>query len=284
MINRLTTFALAAACGSCSPVHPQAESVVFASGRTGDGDIYVLELDQDEPQLVVGTSAGEGAPRWDPASARLVYSRFDSAGADLFSGGTRLFRDPNGDVAPVWSIGGRVAYARDVGGLVDLFTAAPDGSTETQVTDDPLIERYPAWDPEGVRLVYAKQLDTGWDLHILDLETGVEQRVTFDGTYVGHPSWSPSGGAIAFDRMFGDQTDIVILRLEDRSTVRVTENDENDLLPSWSADGSRLVFAGERGGNWDVWLYSVELDSVRRLTSDPAFDGGPIFVPGSFPR
>lgn len=267
---------------ACAPTAPPPDIVVFSSGRTGNGDLYAVDWDGGAADLLVGTEAGEGAPRWDPSGGRLVHSRFDSTGANLYSGDSLLFRDPNGDVAPVWSVDGRVAYVREGDGQADVFTAAADGSAETPVTDDHLIERYPAWDPTGSRIVYAKLLDSGWDLHVLTLPTGSERRITFDGVYVGHPSWSPDGGAIAFDRMFGDQTEIVILTLDDLGTTRITDNGGNDLLPSWSSDGSRLVFAGERDGNWDVWLHVLADGIERRLTDDPAFDGGPIFVPGTF--
>lgn len=253
--------------------------VVFSSGRTGDGDLYVLDGSPDEPRLLVGLAESEGAPRWDPTSRRVVHSRYDSLGAMLLSGDSPLFRDPNGDVAPVWSSQGRIAYVRVDEGIEDVFAARPDGSGEVRLTDDAFIERYPAWSPDGSQLVYAKQLETGWDLHTLDIASTIETRLTFDATYVGHPSWSPTGAAIAFDRMYDGQTEIVVLRLDDLDMLRITDNQANDLLPAWSSDGTALVFAGERDGNWDVWRHDLEAATTDRLTTDPAFDGGPILVP-----
>lgn len=269
---------------SCVPEAPVDDVVVFSSGRSGDGDLYVLEGGPQGPRLLVGSAQSEGAPRWDPASRRVIHSRFDSLGAVLFDGDRRLFRDPNGDVAPVWSVDGRIAYVRQADGAWDVFTAMADGSGEVRQTDDDLTERYPAWSPDGSKLVYAKQLATGWDLHVMDVAGATESRLTETGVYVGHPAWSPTGTAIAFDRMYDGQTEIVILDLSDGGITRVTTNDANDLLPAWSSDGARLVFAGERDGNWDVWSYTVETGVTERLTTHPGFDGGPVFVPGSSVR
>lgn len=123
--------------------------------------------------------------------------------------------------------------------------------------------------------------DAWWDLHVFDLGSGEESRITFDGTYVGHPSWSPDGSRIAFDRMYGEQTEIALLELATGEIRRLTENRENDLLPSWSRDASRIAFAGVRDGNWDVWTITPDGSSIERITTDPAFDGGPVFAPAT---
>lgn len=234
--------------------------------------------------MVVGTTASEGTVRYDPAADRLVYSRFDTLGVMLMSDESELFPDPNGDVAPVWSTTGEIAFVIESDGRADLFVARSDGSDRRQLTDDDLIERYPAWDPDGQRLAYAKRLESGWDLHVLTVESQSESRITFDGTYVGHPSWSPDGRLIAFDRMYGGQTEIAVLELATGAIRRLTTNRENDLLPSWSADGSRIAFAGVREENWDVWTVTPDAGAMERITTHPSFDGGPIFVPSSAMR
>lgn len=265
----------------CVSAPSDTEWLAFSSGRSGDGDIYAIPPGSDVPEPLVDTEASEGTPRYDPGADRLVYSRFDSGGAVIMTGDSELFPDPNGDVAPVWSATGKIAFVVESDGGGDVYLANPDGFGSQKLTSDNLVERYPAWDPEGRRLVYAKQLESGWDLHILEVESRRESRVTFDGTYVGHPSWSPSGDRIAFDRMYGSQTEIAVLDLESGVIRRLTENDENDLVPSWSADGSRIAFAGVRGDNWDVWTVTTDGVQIRRVTTDPAFDGGPIFLPAS---
>jgi Tol biopolymer transport system component len=277
---RTCTILLLATLG-CTPGPPHEVWIAFSSGRTGDGDVYAVRPATGPPRLLVGTPASEGAVRHDPHGQRLVHSRFDSVGATIMSGDTALFADPNGDVAPVWSSHGQIAFVLETDGMADVYVATGDPSSAAKVTSDKPVERYPAWDPGGGRLAYAKRLDTGWDLHVLDLESREETRLTFDGTYVGHPSWAPSGDLIAFDRMYDDQTEIVVLDLTTGQMDRLTRKDGNDLLPSWSPDGRLIVFAGEREGNWDVWTVTRDGSSLERITTDPAFDGGPIFVPAS---
>lgn len=266
---------------SCLAAPPPEDWITFSSGRSGNGDIYAVQPGGGVPTLVVGTEASEGTVRYDPSARRLVHSRFDSLGVMLVSRDAELFLDPNGDVAPVWSATGRIAYVIESEDGADLFLADRSGDDQQRITSDAAIERYPAWHPDGRQLVYAKRLASGWDLHVLNVETGREDRVTYDGAYVGHPNWSPNGDMIAFDRMYGEQTEIVVLDVESGEIRRLTDNSENDLLPSWSADASLIAFAGARGENWDIWTVATGSGAIERITNDDAFDGGPVFVPAS---
>ena len=279
-----TPFVVLLSTVGCAPYAADTEVIAFSSGRSGNGDIYVVEAPGSLPRLIVGTEASEGTVRFDPYGRRLVYSRFHDDGATVMTGTTELFDDPNGDVAPTWSTSGQIAYVVEDQGGADMYVARRDGSEAERVTFDQAIERYPAWDPSGRRLAYAKELEAGWDLYVLEVESGVETRMTFDGTYVGHPNWSPVSEEIAFDRMYGGQTEIVVLNLATREIRRLTENQGNDLLPSWSSDGTVITFAGVRADNWDVWTVTADGGQVERVTTDPAFDGGPIFMPASLVR
>lgn len=265
-----------------------ADWVMFASGRSGEGDLYALQPETGETRLVVGTPSPEGTVRYDAARDRLVYHRYetDPERAVLVADSTDLFVCPNGDVAPVWSpTGTRIAYVAQRDGQDDLFLARPDGSEEQRLTNDAFIDRYPAWSPDGDRLVFARRLDTGWDLHVLDLTTDPPTlgRLTNDGVYVGHPAWSPDGQFIAFDTLIEEQAEIVMLELATGTLTRLTDRPGNDLIPAWSPDSRRIAFGGEpnSNGNWDLWMVDVTTREITRLTTQPTYDGGPVFVPAT---
>jgi hypothetical protein len=46
------------------------------------------------------------------------------------------------------------------------------------------------------------------------------------------------------------------------------------------------VFGWEdpEAGNWDLWQVEVATGELRRLTTDPAFDGAPVYVPARIAR
>lgn len=274
---------------------PTGHWIAFASGRTDNGDIYAVHTASGERVKVAGSVEPEGTPRFDASRDRIVYQQFNEAEgyATLMSGGEPLFRDPNGDAPPVWSPDGQwIAYVAQRDGQEDLFVARPDGSDERRLTHDAVTDRYPAWSPDGQRLVVARRPEAGWDLFTVDVFTvdagadpgsGVTpepQPITTDGTYVGHPVWSPDGQSVAFDTMIDGQAEIAVVDLESGAVTRLTERAGNDLYPAWSPDGDHIAFAGEPegSGNWDLWLVDVGTLEIRRLTTDPAFDGAPVFV------
>ena len=283
---------------SSRAVDDDAHVVVFASGRSANGDLYVIESPGAEPRLLAGTAAPEGSPRWDGARARLVYQRFPAdgeegptwlvahtAGAEP-DAGVPLFEDPNGDAAPRWSPDGKwIAFIAEHDGRTDVFVAAADGSGERRLTDDDVVDRYPAWDPESRHLVFARQLASGWDLFTLDVGDPDAEPVrrTEEGRYVGHPAWSADGRFLAFDTVFEGDVEIAALELESGEIRRLTRRPGNDLVPSWSPDGMRVVFGGvsPSDGNWDVYEVEVDSGEIQRLTTDPAFDGAPLYVPVS---
>ncbi len=290
MIRRAIQLALPAALMVSSAPGAVTENaspgwIVFSSARSGDGDLYRLDLVAAEPELLVSSAFGEGGARYDAFRRRLIHVRYEDDRALLMAGDEVLFPDPSGDVPPVWSPDGRwIAFASRRDGREDLYLARADGSGVTAVTTDDEPDRYPAWSPDSRRLVFARQLESGWDLHTItvDEKSPRVHRLTEEGAYVGHPDWSPDGRSIAFDTQVDDQTEIAILDLETRSIRRLTDRPGNDLVPAWSLDGTHLAFGADSGdGNWELWSVTVTTGDLRRLTDSPGFDGGPVFVPSS---
>ena len=83
--------------------------VVFSSGRSGDGDVLAVQPATGELREIVATPAPEGAPGYDPASNRLVHTRFSDGGGTVFAGDAPLFEHPDPDGSISWSVDGRIA-------------------------------------------------------------------------------------------------------------------------------------------------------------------------------
>ena len=275
-----------------------AHVLVFASGRSANGDLFVLEGEEAVPRLLAGTDAPEGNPRWDASRSRIIYQRFPRDGeagptrlvahgaGDRPEDGRLLFDDPNGDAPPSWSQDGRwIAYVAERDGRTDVFLADAEGGDERRLTDDDIVDRYPVWGPGSRYLAVARRLPGGWDLFLLDVEAPDAQpvRLTRNERYVGHPSWSADGRFLAFDTVFEEDVEIAMLTLATKEVRRLTTRPGNDLVPTWSPDGMRVVFGGVVGpeGNWEIWEVDVATGELSRLTHDPAFDGSPLYVPAS---
>ncbi len=272
-----------AACATPAPaLPPVVESIVFASQRSGDGDIYALDPSDLTVSPLITSPAPEGNPAWDKTRDRLVYQLFEDETALIYTDGKRVMADPNGDTPPSWSPDGTtIVFAANRDGNDNLYLARVDGSGERRLTDGRFTDRYPAFSPDGSTVVFARRDDFGWDLFTLDIATGEVKRRTLDGVYAGHPAFSPDGQTVVYDRHYEGQAEIAVLDLASGAVRRLTNREGNDLKPAFSLDGSRVAFAADSGGSWNLWEIEVEDGTLRQLTDTDTFDGAPVYMPRS---
>lgn len=117
-----------------------------------------------------------------------------------------------GIVAPrVSPDGEQIAFAA----LGDLWLLDIGGEPR-RLTDDPYMERDPAWSRDGVKLAYATDRAGTMDLWIRDLRTGEDRRVTTLPTAEMNPAWSPDGSRIAF---LNNEGALLLLDVDRKSVV-----------------------------------------------------------------
>lgn len=280
---------LLSACGSGSSTNDSVPDrdwvVVFSSSRSGNGDLYALDPAEGSLRRLTTSDTAEGAPRVDAARKRLVHHRYEGSPevARLYTGGTFLLDDPNGEIPPVWLPDGQgMVYAAERDGQVDLFRADTSGANEQPLTDSSELEKYPTLSGDGRTVAWLQKADGGWDVMMASLQSSLRpQKIAGIDGYAGHLTFSPDGKWLALDMMFDDHSDIAVINVADGSIRRVTDRKGNDLVPAFAPSGNQLVFAAdaEAAGNWDIWMVDLFEHTLKRLTTDPAFDGGPVVMP-----
>jgi Tol biopolymer transport system component len=133
-------------------VSPDGSMIAYDGDRGGGRRIYFLgtAANQQFRIEIIGEQAG-----WSPDSQRIVYrsgrnnqtgiwisNRTDSGHIRITAGGTDSF--------PSWSPDGQtIAFSRDAGGNVDIYTVNVDGSNLQRLTDAPGHDTLPAYLPDG---------------------------------------------------------------------------------------------------------------------------------------
>jgi Tol biopolymer transport system component len=148
-----------------------AKLLVYCSARTGDGDLYLLEVDDlgKEAERLTWGEGLEFYATWSPDGARLAYAAMDENGADIHViGDVRQPQASNraltdwkaASLKPSWSPDGRrIAffsnYARTDRTRWDVYVAEVEGGTPFKVAENvvPNERRGPAWAPDGTGLV-----------------------------------------------------------------------------------------------------------------------------------
>jgi serine/threonine protein kinase len=102
--------------------------------------------------------------------------------------------------------------------VLQIWTMNPDGSDPRQLTFSPGDKTYPAWSPDGSRLLYVAPggddpsgQDLGLDIWIIHADgTGIRRVVSWPGDDT-EPEWSPDGSLIAFTSTHANDTRQVFL-------------------------------------------------------------------------
>lgn len=175
-------------------ISPDGTMIAYDGDRGGGRRVYFLgtSANQQFRYEIIGEQAD-----WAPDSQRIVYrsgrnnqtglwisNRTDTGHIWITNGGTDSF--------PAWAYDGEtIAFSRDVGGNVDIYTVKPDGTNLTRLTTTPGHDTLPLYLPNG-ELVFRSARNGRWGIWKMQGD-GANQVEIITNAPVG-PEW-------AFSRM-----------------------------------------------------------------------------------
>ncbi|NDJ62791.1 MAG: hypothetical protein GYB67_16835, partial [Chloroflexi bacterium] len=180
--------------------------------------------------------------------------------------------------------GQQIAFHSERDGDFDIFIMDVDGGAARNLTDNDIVDRLPAWSPDGAWLLFSSDVrgdntqdlfrmrpdGTGRELLYSDaVQRSSHPRMSADGRYVVFTSGAPFDAATWEIRRLDMQTGEVIA---------LTDNDFSDSSPVFAPDGS-IVYQTVGEGDWALWQMDIDGANARELYDGPGAEWGVTFSP-----
>ncbi len=227
----------------------ESDGIVFVSGRTGNGDLYLTDSKGKYEKRLTLNDANDLFPQWSPEGDLIVYSSGKSNNHDIFM----LFRDtdynrsvklaslPSDDLRPVFSPDGtKIAFYANQGmgpasrlkkqwsiWVFDISNILWDEELPDNLELEPIeivndavldLNTGPAWTPDSKKIVYVElNSDKFNPIQVVNLETGVKTRL-LTKTKMNHDVMCANSGIISF-RAQVDSWDKVFVALTNQSIM-----------------------------------------------------------------
>jgi Tol biopolymer transport system component len=223
-------------------------TMLFASNRTGNSEIYALNLANQALTRVTNNPAQEVQPALAPDSIQMLFV---------------TNRDGNNEIY--------------LGGL--------DGRTPANLTNHPADDQQPAWSPDGNWVVFTSNRDGNREIYIMRRDGSELRNLSNHPADDFAPTWFSVGGLfgsqewIAFTSTRDGNQEIYKVRPDGTGLTNLTQNPANDHSPSGFAGGAILAFVSDRTGNPEIFVMTDTGSAQANITNHPAQDLEPAIHP-----
>lgn len=143
----------------------------------------------------------------------------------------------------------------------EIYTMAPDGSQQRNLTKHPSADREPVWSPTGEHILFASDRTGILDLYLMDPNGANVRKVFRVSAQRKHPSWSSDGKRIAYVK----RQVIYIATIDGETEEQIAKVGERGGSPAWSPDGSELAFVRKEPDGYQLVLINVQTLAEKML-------------------
>ncbi|HSW53630.1 MAG TPA: hypothetical protein VLH59_00955 [Ignavibacteriaceae bacterium] len=247
--------------------------------------IYVMNLDGSEKQLVSTGNGRTTCAYFLPGDERIIYSSTHMADSECPA-------PPDRAKGYVWQL-----YDS-----FDIFSANADGTDVTPLTFSGKYDAEATVSPKGDKTVFTSTRDGDPELYVMDIDGSNQTRLTFEKGYDGGAFFSQDGSKIVFrasrpktESELADYEElannglfrpsileIYVMNADGSDIQQVTNFGKASFAPFFHPEGKRIIFSSninsEKGRNFDLYLINIDGTGLEQITFNETFDGFPMFT------
>ncbi len=220
---------------------PTRQEITYMSYESGQPQVYLLQIETGQRELVGNFPGMTFAPRFSPDGQKVVMS---------------LLRDD---------------------GNSNIFAMDLRSRTTTRLTNSNAIDTSPSYSPDGSQVVFTSDRGGQPQIYVMGADGSGQTRVSFGGGSYSTPVWSPRGDLIAFTKQTAGEFQIGVMKT-DGSGERILSSGFQQEGPTWAPNGRVLMFFRDAPGSGGPKLYSIDLTGRNEqaiptsdFASDPAW-------------
>jgi WD40-like Beta Propeller Repeat len=167
----------------------------------------------------------------------------------------------------------------------EIFTMDADGTGQTNITNNPAHDRFPAWSADGAKIAFTSHRDGGYEIYTMNADGSGVARLNASGV---DPAWSPDGTRIAFSSNRDGNIEIYTMNADGTGQTNITNNPAFDGEPAWSPDGAKIAFMTNRDDpdpdicfpcNYEIYTMNPDGTGQTNITNNLASDAAPAWSP-----
>lgn len=218
-------------------VSADGSQVIFQSNRSGNWQIYLLNIETRKITRITNNDANDEHPRFS-------------------------------------TDGKRITFTSDRDGNSEIYVMNIDGSNQINLSQHIATDIHPSWSPDGEKLIFNSNRDTLREYGIYTMNHKGTNVVHLSDPSIAntetYASYSPDGSKIVFVRWFEKNNGEVFIMNSDGSNPRNISNHSSfDGYPCWSPNNKTVLFSSNRSGKFTLYTKSIDSDSLNILLAEP---------------